>query len=178
MIDRRARTSLNRWLAGAAFAVGAAGCGRRAEPAIAPVPAPHAAPVVTVTPAHTPADTVRSGTLLQEFRGAYSSGFEISWFEPCGTPPDDRLWWVTLTENARLQRDSLLKLLPVKPTAGLAVTWRATISPKMPGGAGQMGRGTRYMLVSEILGLQALSSVGACGTRTTMRPRPGTVAAS
>ena len=178
MIDRPARTSFSLWVAGVAFAAAAAGCARRAEPAIALAPVPQAAPVVTITPARTPADTVRSGTLLQEYRGAYSSGFEISWFEPCGTPSDDRLWWVTLTENARLQRDSLLKLLPVKPTAGLAVTWRATISPKMLGGAGQMGRGTRYMLVSEILSIQALSSAGACGTRTTMRPRPGTVSAS
>ena len=98
----------------------------------------------------------------QEYRGAFSSAFEVSWFEPCGAPFGDNLWWVTLTEDARLQRDSLVKLLPRKPREGLAVRWRATVSDKMPAGAGQMGRGSRYMLVTKVLSVRALGTEGAC----------------
>ena len=106
----------------------------------------------------------RGDSAVKEYRGAFSSGFEVSWFEPCDAPGGDNLWWVTLSEEARLQRDSLLKRLTVRPTRGLAVQWLATLSPKMPMGAGQMGRGSRYMLVTRILALRPLDeSVGACG---------------
>lgn len=99
---------------------------------------------------------------VKEYRGAFSSAFEVSWFEPCGAPFGDNLWWVTLTEDARLQRDSLVRLLPRRPTEGLAVRWRATVSEKMPAGAGQMGRGSRYMLVTKVLSVRALGAEGAC----------------
>jgi hypothetical protein len=98
---------------------------------------------------------------VREFRGAYTRGFEASWFAPCDAPRDDALWWVTLTEDARLQRDSLLKVLTRPATGALAVRWRGTISERMP--AGQMGRGTRYMLVQEVLEVRPLPSEGACG---------------
>jgi hypothetical protein len=98
---------------------------------------------------------------VREFRGAYTRGFEASWFAPCEAPVDDALWWVTLTEEARLQRDSLLKTLAQPATGALAVRWRGTISARMP--AGQMGRGTRYMLVHEVLEVRPLPSDGACG---------------
>ena len=39
--------------------------------------------------------------------------------------------------------------------------WRGTISDRMP--AGQMGRGTRYMLVHEVLEVRPLPPEGACG---------------
>lgn len=103
-------------------------------------------------------------TTVREYRGSYSSGYEISWFHPCDAPFDDALWWVTLTEEARLQRDSLMKLFPVRPRNGLAVVWRATVSPKLALGAGHMARGTRYMLVTRIISMRALdeSGQGAC----------------
>jgi hypothetical protein len=151
----------------AVVAVGASsGCARRQapEPVVAPVPEqspPSVIPVEGITPAS--ADSSK----VHEYRGAYSSGFEISWFEPCGAPAGDAMWWVTLTEDARMQRDSLLRGMPRKPTEGLAVTWRATVSPRMRGGAGQMGRGSRYMLVTRIVSLHPLSGNGACGTGTT-----------
>lgn len=113
-------------------------------------------------PAPARADSSRE---VREYRGAYSSGYEISWFEPCGFRWRDGPWWVTLTEKARLQRDSLLALFPDRPREGLAVRWRATVGPKMAAGAGHMGRGTRYMLVTEIISLRPLGPgrEGACG---------------
>jgi hypothetical protein len=134
------------------------------EPVVAPAPVHDTVTAAVPSPqvlASTPADS----SAVREYRGAYSSGFEMSWFEPCDAPLGDALWWVTLSEDARLQRDSLLKLLPRRPTEGLVVQWRGTVSPKMRGGAGQMGRGSRYMLVTRIIALRALGSgeAGACG---------------
>lgn len=103
-------------------------------------------------------------TTTHEYRGAYQRGFEQSWFAPCDAPRNDRMWWVTLTDAALLQRDSMLVALKAIPTDGLAVRWRATIGPTMP--AGHMGRGTRYMLVTEILEIRPLAGAGFCGTRS------------
>ncbi|CAN5797178.1 hypothetical protein BH11GEM1_BH11GEM1_12720 [soil metagenome] len=99
-------------------------------------------------------------TIIKEYRGAYQRGFEQSWFVPCDGPMDDRMWWVTLTDQALLQRDSLLAKISKDPTNGLAVRWRATVGPRMP--AGMMGHGTRYMLVTEIIEVKPLPSAGAC----------------
>lgn len=103
--------------------------------------------------------------LTREYHGAYQRGFEQSWFAPCDAPLDDKLWWVTLTDQALLQRDSLLAKITRAPTDGLAVRWRATVGPRMP--AGMMGRGTRYMLVTEIIEVKPLPSEGACAARST-----------
>jgi hypothetical protein len=132
-------------------------CSRSVPPADAPTPASAPAPASVPVPAPV---LVAPGA-VREFRGAYTRGFEASWFVPCNAAMDDALWWVTLTENARLQRDSLLKTLTRPATGALAVRWRGTISERMP--AGQMGRGTRYMLVHEVLEVRPLPSEGACG---------------
>lgn len=137
----------------ACVAMGA--CSRSAPPADAPVPASNRATTSVPAPVLPPSGGVR------EFRGAYTRGFEASWFTPCNAAPDDALWWVTLSEDARLQRDSLLRTLTVPTTGALAVRWRGTISERMP--AGQMGRGTRYLLVQEVLEVRPLPSNGACG---------------
>lgn len=137
-------------------------CARATPPVDAPAPAP--APETAsapVTPTPTPLPTAPSPGVEREFRGAYTRGFEASWFAPCDSPMDDALWWVTLTEDARLQRDSMLKTLTVPATGALAVRWRGTISSRMP--AGQMGRGTRYLLVTRIVELRPVPSGGACG---------------
>ena len=89
----------------------------------------------------------------------------MSWFEPCDQPATDRMWWVTLTGDAVQQRDSLLAKLGKsgRPRSeGLFVRWRGTISRRMP--AGHMGRGTRYMLVTQVLDIQPLPGAGACST--------------
>ena len=99
--------------------------------------------------------------IVREFRGAYTRGFEASWFAPCDAPMGDALWWVTLTEDARLERDSMLAKLNVAPTGALAVRWSGTISERMR--AGHLGRGTRYMLVTRIHEVRPLPSEGACG---------------
>jgi hypothetical protein len=132
-------------------------CSRSAPPAEAPAPA--AEPAAASVPAPSPV-LVAPGA-VREFRGSYTRGFEASWFVPCDAAIDDALWWVTLTEDARLQRDSLLKTLTRPATGALAVRWRGTISGRMP--AGQMGRGTRYMLVHEVLEVRPLPPEGACG---------------
>lgn len=132
-------------------------CTHSARPADVPSPAPQSAPASApaAPPVLAPAGTVR------EYRGAYTRGFEASWFVPCDGARDDALWWVTLTEDARLQRDSLLKALTQPATGAIAVRWRGTISERMP--AGQMGRGTRYMLVHQVLEVRPLPAEGACG---------------
>jgi len=99
------------------------------------------------------ADTVR------EYRGSYATGFEISWFRPCEAERGDDTWWVTLTNDALRQRDSLAKTLTGQPRA-VFVRWRGTISPKMPAGAGHMGGGSRYMLVTEILEMKPVDEAG------------------
>jgi len=138
-----------------------AACSRSAPPVEQSTPAPSREPAVAdVTPAPAPLPGLPAVGAPQEYRGAYTRGFEASWFAPCGAPFDDALWWVTLTEDARLQRDSLLKLQTKPATGALAVRWRGTISARMP--AGQMGRGTRYMLVTEVLEVRPLPSEGAC----------------
>jgi len=112
-------------------------------------PARNAGPA-TATPqtAAARADTVR------EYRGLYETGFEVSWFHPCGAPTGDDSWWVTLSNDALRQRDSLAKSVTGQPRT-LYVRWRGTVSPKMPAGAGHMGRGSRYLLVTEVLQLRA-----------------------
>jgi hypothetical protein len=115
------------------------------------------------------ADT--STTLVREFRGSYTRGFEASWFAPCDTPRDDALWWVTLTEEARLQRDSLLKTLSVPATGAVAVRWRGTTSPRMQ--AGHMGQGTRYLLVTQVLEVRPLLSKEGCPFRSASLPTSG-----
>ena len=106
-----------------------------------------------------PVPPARKDSVIKEYRGAYQHGFERSWFVPCDGPADDRMWWVTLTDQALLQRDSLLARI-TSPTNGLAVRWRATVGPRMP--AGMMGYGTRYMLVTEIIEVRPLPAAGAC----------------
>jgi hypothetical protein len=113
-----------------------------------------------IEPARIRADTVRVriDTVL-EYHGLYESGFEVSWFHPCDATPGDDTWWVTLTNDALRQRDSLAKSLTGKPRSVL-VRWKATVGPKMPPGAGHMGRGSRYMLVTKVLSLRAADGAG------------------
>jgi hypothetical protein len=108
------------------------------------------------------ADTVRADT-VREYRGLYETGFEVSWFHPCGALWGDDSWWVTLSNDALRQRDSLAKPIAGQPRA-LYVRWRGTVSPKMPAGAGHMGRGSRYMLVTEVLQLRASDESGCTST--------------
>lgn len=137
-------------------------------PAPAPEPVTSPAPTSTSSAASQPGmsqatgDTTADGA-VREFRGSYNRGFEASWFIPCDAPRDDALWWVTLTEAARHQRDSLLKTLSTPATGALAVRWRGTTSKRMP--AGHMGRGTRYFLVTQVLEVRPLLSTEGCPWR-------------
>jgi len=73
---------------------------------------------------------------------------------------------VTLTDHALHQRDSIAAKLPAPPAehrGTLFVRWRGTASEKMPMGAGHMGRGSRYMLVHEILDIRPATGEG-CST--------------
>ena len=108
------------------------------------------------------ADTVRADT-VREYRGLYETGFEVSWFHPCGAPSGDDSWWVTLSNDALRQRDSLAKPIAGQPRV-LYVRWRGTVSPKMPAGAGHMGRGSRYLLVTDVRELRASDESGCTST--------------
>ena len=117
-------------------------------------PARHASSAATVPRTlRMPVDTIG------EYRGLYETGFEVSWFHPCGAPPGDDSWWVTLSNDALRQRDSLTKSLAGQPRR-LYVRWRGTVGPKMPAGAGHMGRGSRYMLVTKVLDLRVSDESG------------------
>ena len=118
-----------------------------------------AARSATVT-AQLPAPAAPRDTTTREFRGSYQVGFEQSWFAPCNAPLDDKLWWVTLTDRALAQRDSMLATISRPPTTGLAVRWRGTISNRMP--SGHMGGGSRYLLVTSILEIRPTPAEGAC----------------
>ena len=98
---------------------------------------------------------------IREYRGAYQRGFEQSWFASCGAPSDDRQWWVTLTDQALAERDSILATIPkLGPTDGLYIRWKARVSTRMP--AGMMGRGTRYILVTEVLEIRPTEGGDPC----------------
>jgi len=111
-----------------------------------------------VSPDRRPIYAVQADT-SRELRGTYETGFEVSWFHPCGAPTGDDLWWVTLSDAALRQRDSLAKKLTAQPRS-LYVRWRGTTSPKMPAGTGHMGRGSRYLFVTEILELRSADEGG------------------
>ncbi|MEO8334600.1 MAG: hypothetical protein ABI664_06495 [bacterium] len=104
-------------------------------------------------------------TTTTEYYGAYQRGFEQSWFMPCGAATDDTTWWVTLTDDALRQRDSILATIAVPANSkGLSVRWRGTVSERMP--AGHMGHGTRYLLVSKILEIRPLLGISSCGFKS------------
>jgi hypothetical protein len=121
---------------------------------MAMTPARHPSPALAAAPT-----SIARVDTVGEYRGLYETGFEVSWFHPCGAPSGDDSWWVTLSNDALRQRDSLAKSLTGEPRA-LYVRWRGTVSPKMPAGAGHMGRGSRYMLVTEVLQLRASDAAG------------------
>lgn len=141
-------------------------CSRSAEPDVTPAPisspASSAALDTARNDARSPAPSQERP--IREFLGSYQHGFERSWFSSCDAPMDDRLWWVTLTDEALAQRDSLLARITAPSTGGLAVRWRGSIGPRMR--AGHTGRGTRYMLVTKVLEVRPLPAEGACGRRT------------
>ncbi len=161
------------WFGIATMSAVAAACSR--SPAPAPSPAATATSTSVATPQSPPSrlpsplPSSSSGALTpdtaraeREYRGSYTRGLEASWFAPCDAPRYDALWWVTLTESARLQRDSLLRAVSEPATGALAVRWRGTISTRMP--AGHMGRGTRYMLVTEVIEVRPLTGMGMCSS--------------
>lgn len=161
----RSRSLLSFSLSTLAMSAACSRAPQAAEPAPAPVPVERPVPAASAPSAESSArrDTLGS-VVVREFRGAYTRGWEASWFEPCDAPIDDRLWWVTLSDKALHQRDSLLKTLKTRPTGALAVRWRGSTSGRMP--AGMMGHGTRYLLVTDIVDVRALPSEGACGVVT------------
>ena len=113
---------------------------------------------------HEPARVAIAADSVREYRGVYESAFEASWFHPCDAPSGDDLWWVTLSDAALRQRDSLAARVPAAERVGKAVfvRWRATVSDRMQ--AGHMGRGSRYMLVTEVLEVRPASGVGCSST--------------
>ena len=117
--------------------------------------------IISPSTAKGQAGPAQRDSTIREYRGAYQRGFEQSWFASCGAPSDDRQWWVTLTDQALAERDSILATIPkLGPTDGLYIRWKARVSTRMP--AGMMGRGTRYILVTEILEIKPTSGGDPC----------------
>jgi hypothetical protein len=54
---------------------------------------------------------VLDSPFVREYRGTDTSDFEMSLFEFCDTACDDRMGWVTLTDDTFAQRDSMLARL-------------------------------------------------------------------
>jgi hypothetical protein len=97
---------------------------------------------------------------LPEYHGHYSWGFEVSRFVACGSPADDRPWWVTLSDRALAQRDSVVATLPGPAPARVYVRWRGVAGGRLPS-AGHMGRSRRYFAAGEIVELR-LPRSGDC----------------
>ena len=97
---------------------------------------------------------------LTEYRGHYSWGFEVSRFVACGAPADDRPWWVTLSDRALAQRDSVVATLPGPAPTRVFVRWRGVAGGRLPS-AGHMGRHRRYFAAGEIVELR-LPRTGDC----------------
>ena len=111
--------------------------------------------------ANAQAGPAQRDSTIREYRGAYQRGFEQSWFASCGAPADDRQWWVTLTDQALAERDSILATIPkIGPTDGLYIRWKARVSTRMP--SGMMGRGSRYILVTEVLEIRPTGGGDPC----------------
>lgn len=81
--------------------------------------------------------------------GIYQRGFESEQFFACGRPADDSPWWVSLSERARTQWDSLSQgLRPV----GLYAKVRGSLTER--GQFGHLGLSTRILRVAEFVELR------------------------
>lgn len=100
---------------------------------------------------------------VAEYRGRYTARFEVSRFVACDVPPEDRPWWVVLSDEALRQRDSLRAALPAGAGSEVFVRWRGIAGPPEP--AGHLGRSARYVRVLEILELRPVreADCGASG---------------
>ena len=101
-------------------------------------------------------------SVVKEYRGAYQRGFEQSWFVPCRLERGETRWWVTLTDEALTQRDSILAARDIKPGTALEIRVSASVGPRME--AGMMGGGSRYMLVTKFLDIRPLPAGGTCSS--------------
>ena len=97
--------------------------------------------------------TTRGPSPVEEFRGRYSAGFEVSRFVACGAAAADQPWWVILSAAALRQRDSLMSQVVAGPGNEVYVRWRGVAGPLEP--AGHLGQSTRYVHVTEILELRS-----------------------
>lgn len=85
----------------------------------------------------------------RELAGHYAGGTAGSWFRRCGAAPADSAWWVTFTERAVAQRDSLQRAGALPPGERRFVRWRAAVTEG--GEVGPRGPGVPALLVREIL---------------------------
>ena len=137
--------------------------GEMPMPRTALVAATALALAATRASAQLPAPPAPRDTTTAEYLGAYQRGFEQSWFIPCQSAPNEK-WWVTFTDDALRQRDSILATITAPTANGLVIRLRGTVSPSMP--AGHLGYGTAYLLVTEVLEIRPLVGATACGVKS------------
>jgi hypothetical protein len=91
---------------------------------------------------------------VAEYFGFYRWPFEHSEFVACGTPSDDRPWWVVPTGDALRQRDSLAAIVSPGAKGPVFVRVRGVVGARLTMGAGHMGGSTRYFRLFEVLDMR------------------------
>lgn len=116
-------------------------------------PAPRAPLVVLAALLGTTACTSRHLDLGQlptrDVTGHYTGSRGQSWFRPCGLAPSDSAWWVTFTDRAVIQRDSLRRAGALPDGERRFVRWLAAVTES--GRVGPRGPGAPALLVREII---------------------------
>ena len=118
-------------------AIAAAGC-RHSNPSLAPAS--------------------RTASERGTFVGGYSSGFERSFFRPCGRAESDSLWWAILGPRATAQWDSIQR---AAGSTSAFVRWAGATSETGP--AGHLGRADRYALIDSFV---EMGDAPACDSQT------------
>ncbi|HEY0970334.1 MAG TPA: hypothetical protein VGE02_05090 [Gemmatimonadales bacterium] len=95
----------------------------------------------------------------RDVSGHYTGGRGGSWFRPCGIASTDSAWWVTFTDRAVVQRDSLRSVGALPDGERRFVRWLGAVTEG--GEVGPRGRGAPALLVREILDVRPPSS-GDC----------------
>ena len=96
---------------------------------------------------------------VTEFAGHYTKAPSASWFVACGAAAADSSW-VTFTDRAVAQRDSIARTGLLADGQRHFVRWRAAVTER--GEVGPRGPGVPALLVREIL-VARPAAAGDCG---------------
>ena len=85
----------------------------------------------------------------REVTGHLTGGRDANWFRPCVLAPADSAWWVTFTDRAVVQRDTLRRSGRLPDGQSRFVRWLAAVT--RGGEVGPRGPGAPALLVRDIL---------------------------